>query len=445
MAHSAQPTTGRKTSATMPPRGKRPGFKIGRNRLPYWIASQLTTGNLGAFPDRCIALPPEADDETLAALCHQHTARLHSWLEEQKNEAAEQGTPVLRTVYDGTVRAACRIYQEHPYSDFHQVSESTRVNAYLPVLRRLERQIGARLIRNLTIADVRHWYSTWRKPAEPGGPERIDRAHDGVAMVRTVIYFCSTLAPRERYRDCQQLAADLEKVKFERGAQREEELTLAQARAFIDKAIEMGEAGVIAVSRARSMAIGVAAQFELTLRQKDIIGGYQRRKADAKVPKGAAVLHTGDRTWMGYFHWDLIPGWRWRMRTSKSKHRQVMDFDLTIYGLLFPLLESVPHAERAGSIIQGDNGLPIVRGTYSRQFRRIARAAGIPDTVWSMDARAGGATEADEAEVPVELIQGSMGHSQAAMTQRYIRGGREKKIRAVGLARQSSRGGDGTA
>jgi hypothetical protein len=34
---------------------------------------------------------------------------------------------------------------------------------------------------------------------------------------------------------------------------------------------------------------------------------------------------------------------------------------------------------------------------YARWFRQIARAAGIPDDVWNMDSRAGGATEADEA------------------------------------------------
>jgi len=33
----------------------------------------------------------------------------------------------------------------------------------------------------------------------------------------------------------------------------------------------------------------------------------------------------------------------------------------------------------------------------SRWFRQIARAACIPDEVWNMDSRAGGATEADEA------------------------------------------------
>jgi hypothetical protein len=67
----------------------------------------------------------------------------------------------------------------------------------------------------------------------------------------------------------------------------------------------------------------VAAQFELLLRQKDIIG-------DWGGPNG--------EKWTGYFTWENIPGWHWRMKTSKSKYRTAADFDLQRYMLLFPLL-----------------------------------------------------------------------------------------------------------
>src|ERR1043165_584205 len=99
------PKTVRKIS--MPPRGAKPGLKIGRHNLPYWYAKQVCRNPMG-FPDTCIALPPDATDDELAELCHGHTARLRSHIAKVQ---AEAGEPALtRTKYNGTMRAACRIY-----------------------------------------------------------------------------------------------------------------------------------------------------------------------------------------------------------------------------------------------------------------------------------------------------------------------------------------------
>jgi hypothetical protein len=84
------------------------------------------------------------------------------------------------------------------------------------------------------------------------------------------------------------------------------------------------------------------------------------------------------------------------MKTSKSTYRSAADFDLTKYGLLLPLLDAVPHENRTGAIVKSEKNLPARQAMYARWWRPIARAAGIPDAVWNMDARAGGATEADE-------------------------------------------------
>jgi hypothetical protein len=65
--------------------------------------------------------------------------------------------------------------------------------------------------------------------------------------------------------------------------------------------------------------------------------------------------------------------------------------------LLFPLLNAVPHGERTGAIVKGEHGLPMREHSFRKWFRKIARAAGIPDEIWNMDSRAGAATEAEEA------------------------------------------------
>jgi hypothetical protein len=111
------------------------------------------------------------------------------------------------------------------------------------------------------VLDVQRWCDEWRKPAPSAessglpGPERIDRAHDGVSMFRTVIYFNAAL----RNADCKVLAGELQHVKFEKGAARDQELTYRQAIAFIRKAIEFDKEGVMPLGRALYVAIGTAA------------------------------------------------------------------------------------------------------------------------------------------------------------------------------------------
>lgn len=410
MRHLAQPRT--EKNASMPPRGKAPGLKRGRHNLPYWIARNVAR-DIKGFPDPCIPLPPDAGEAELSRLCHENSARLIAWI-------AEQPIGPAFTRYDGTVFSACRLYQEHPYSRFHKVKHNTR-GSYTDSLKIIEATVGKRLIRRVTVLDVEHWYDEWRKPAKPDGKDRIDRAHDAVAMFRTVLRFCAAL----RHAECKVLAEELKLVQFERGGARTEEMTYAQAVAFVRAALDMGQRQVIPIERARSMAIGVAAQFELLLRQKDIIGDW-----------GA----TGEK-WTGYFTWENIPGWRWRTKTSKSKYRTAAEFDLTGYTLLHPLLDAVPHDQRHGAIVKCENGLPVRENSYRKWFRKIARAAGIPDAVWLMDSRAGGATEAEEAGAAIDAIQGALTHSKRDTTLRYIRRS-SAKIATVAKARRAKRAAD---
>jgi hypothetical protein len=443
MTPSQSPKTDRKI--LMPRRGNMPGLKRNRSGLPYWMARQVTRNPLG-FPDPSIRLPADADDTQLAELCQQHTARLYAWMA----EVGRSEPSLTKTRYDGSMLAACRIYQEHPLSKFHKVSHTTR-RGYLSDLKVIEATVGARLIRNATVLDVQHWYDQWRKGAvsidpdgnEIVGPERIERAHHAVAMVRTVIYFMAAL----RHNDCKVLASELEKIKFERGGARQQELTYRHVSAFIQTALDLGERGVIPRDRARYMAIGVASQFELMLRQKDIIGAWEPTRADRRFPAGAVIVRLDEEgeTWSGFYTWENIPGWRWRMKTSKSKYRAPAEFDLTLPGLLFPLLEAVPHDQRRGAIVKGEGGLPIRYRSYAKWFRQIATVAGIPLDVQSMDARAGGATEAEEAGATEEAIQQALTHTNRTTTRRYVRR-RARKIAEVTQVRNQSRAesGDGT-
>ena len=56
-----------------------------------------------------------------------------------------------------------------------------------------------------------------------------------------------------------------------------------------------------------------------------------------------------------------------------------------------------------------------------------------------MDARAGGATEADEAGAALEAIRGALTHTNKVTTLRYLRGRRTKKRSEIAKARNSKR------
>ena len=107
------------------------------------------------------------------------------------------------------------------------------------------------------------------------------------------------------YAECGELALGLSKMRFERSAPREGEMTVAHARAFITAALARGDA------RGLSMAIGVATQFETMLRQKDVIGEWEADGPAARA--GAAPIA-----------WENIPGGIFRLRTSKTGARSRM-------------------------------------------------------------------------------------------------------------------------
>ena len=439
---SHHPSRTNRNPSDMPRRGERPGFKIGRNNLGYWLAKQVARDPMG-FPDTCIPLPVDATDEEIGELCRGYTAQLRQHIENEKRKLATDEPSLTRTRYDGTVKTACQIYQEHPNSAFNYNISHTTKRGYLADLKVIIESIGHRRVKNLTTLDLQFFYREWRKGAEYvdqetnepfRGPERIARAHNAIAMFRTVMRFMAAL----RHADCKLLAEEMSKIKFEREGAREQELTLQHVRDFRRAAAELVAADEIDADRALKVAITIAAQFELTLRQGDLIGKYQPRKVDAKFPGGITLIDVGDETWCGYFTWENIPGWRWRTRTSKSKYRSAVEFDLTRYDLLFPLLEQVPIEQRSGPIITGEHGLPIRYRTFAKAFRKIARHAKIPDEVWGMDARAGGAGEADQAGVDVAVISEGLTHTNKRTTERYIRS-RANKIVTIAEARKQSR------
>lgn len=94
--------------------------------------------------------------------------------------------------------------------------------------------------------------------------------------------------------------------------------------------------------------------------------------------------------------------------------------DLASCPLVVQTLALIPADCRIGPvIIDKQHGRPYAEHAYAREWRIIAKQAGIRNHIWNMDARAGGISEADEAGARIEDIQRWAGHSQVSTTQRY--------------------------
>jgi site-specific recombinase XerD len=369
----------------------------------YWSADSLST-RAADYPERWIALPRGATAAEIADLCETYAARLAAWLDRGLRP---------RFLYDGTIGSLCDAFERHPQSPICDVRPNT-ADSYRDSLKVIRATVAKRAVRALAPIDVKAWYARWRAPREDGAPERVKRAHDAVAALRMILRFGQAMG----YEECGKLAEGLKAIQFERSKPRQAEMTIDHARAFIAAAL-----GLERQPRGLYMAIGVAAQFETMLRQKDVIGEW---RADA----------AGRESWLGSFTWENIPGGILRLTTSKTNSAGV--YDLTRLDLLWPLLQRAPQAERRGAIVKGELGAPIRERSYRKWFRQIARRAGVPDSVWAMDARAGAVTEALEAGADLTAVQRAATHSSPAMTARYDRANEEAVV-TVAEARKKAR------
>lgn len=389
-----------------------PGLKRRRNRdgteRLYWMASKAALA--AGFPTRIVRLHHSADDPSqhrlIEAACKRFEAEALAWASGRKE---------TRRPFDGTLASLVRLYQTDPASPYRDLKWNTQ-RTYDQVLGIIEKAFGKRALVALGIADFRRWYDEAKKPKVAGGPERVRKAHGIVSMLRRLFAYGVTA----ELSDCARLGGILEKARFKQPQRRRQKLELHHVQAFIAKALEVGR---------HSLALGTALQFETAMRQRDVIGEWE------PVPHGdtGGGIVLGGRRWAHGLTWADISS-SFVVSKDTTKTGATVSHDLTLCPLVMDLLASVPAAQRIGPLIMDETaGRPFAEHAYAREWRLIARAAGIPDVVWNMDARAGGISEADDAGADLDSIRSTAGHTQASTTARYIRGtlGKSRKVAAL--------------
>lgn len=409
--------------------GEAPGLKIRRrangSAAYYWVATAVSR-HAKEYPLKAVRL--HGDEAERAHRCRVMAQELKLWLDK-----SGRGEPPR---FDGTLSSLIKVYRQTEESPYHKLKHNTRV-MYDESLDLLDRVVGTKRLKSVTGLDILRWYTNLRKPAEhtekeiaraaeagipvSEKPERIRRAYKAMQLLRIIIKFGVVANVAE----CVRLAVVLENSQFESPAARTEQITFEQVQAFNDKAIEMGRL---------SMALAQTLEFELTLRQVDVIGLWEPAEG-----QDGGIVDRG-RRWSGGALWSHIDA-DGLFSKKTTKRGQVAEHDTTAYPYLIAMLDRVPQGERIGPIVKDEaSGLPYRYRHFARLYRKIATAAGIPANVWNRDARAGGVTEGSDAGADIEHLRHHATHANIQTTGRYNRRTVEK-TRKVAELRVAHRGG----
>ena len=156
-------------------------------------------------------------------------------------------------------------------------------------------------------------------------------------------------------------------MRFEAPEARTQALSFEQAEKIVDLAL---------AGRRRSVALGQALQFELAMRQVDVIGKWER----AADGDGGIVDPAGTLRWGGGLAWsDITPALTVAKVTTKTA--ATGEWDLRQCPLVMKVLAMYQMKERVGPMVVSERtGVPYDIYDYSRDWRPFADAAGVPRT-----------------------------------------------------------------
>ena len=380
-----------------------PGLKAKKNKdgtLRHYWEARSDAVRLGYKPS---SIRLHFDDEVQrAARCRVLQAEMLAWL------AAGGRFPSRR--YDGTLASLVEQFATDEDSPYRACKWNTQ-RLYDEGCKIVRATVGARAVRELVGADFQRWHRNWGMPAADDKPPRPYRAKHTIDLVRRAIAYGVTCG----YSDCVRADIILSKLRFPSPPARKARMLAEHVVAIRAKAHEMGLA---------SVALATALQFDLALRQKDVIGEWLTITGDAS----GGITYRGKR-WTNGLTWaDIAPDMI--LRKFHTKTGIGVEYDLNLAPNVLEELTAAPR--RIGPMIVSETtGDPYRSTKYSEAFRRVAKAAGIPAGVWSMDARAGAITEAYDAGASGTDTQKLAGHTTPQTSARYNRGSVEQTRRAM--------------
>jgi hypothetical protein len=345
--------------------------------------------------------PTDLETMTIQDRCNSLQAEMLVW--------GRDGLPQV-SEFKGTVKSLIDCYQTDRDSPFRKLRYETR-RFYRQLCKRIEADFGETLVADIKARQILHWHAGIKDEG------KIAMAHALVGMFRTLCSFGSTFLEDD---GCAKLSGVLSNMRFEMPKPRNERLTAEQAVLIRAQAHKAGW---------HSIAFAQALQFELFLRQKDVIGEWVPISENAPITD---VLD-GNNKWLRGIRWEEIDG-TLRLTHITSKRQKLVDPDLKLAPMVMEELaliygQGFTRADLPASgpiIINEKNGRPWLANEFRRWWRKIAKDAGVPVTVRNMDSRAGAISESTDAGADLEHVRHAATHSDIGMTQRYSRGSQDK-------------------
>lgn len=365
--------------------------------VAYWCArSDLVKAG---YRPKTVRLDYPPGDPMLTIRCQALQDDMLAW--------SRGGRRVPLGPYDGTFASLVCLYERHPDSPYNELRPST-ARTYSKTLANLMKHKGARRVDAVDGSDVRRWYKELADANSAGW------AAYTINVLKAVLAFGAT----KRIEECRILRTELSLARFRSSKPRKERLTYEQVTAFRKTAHEMGMGW---------MALTLTLQFDCSFRRRDVIGEW----IEDHIGQGT---RRGKYLWRDGITWSHIKDGVLKKIVSKTAFTSELEAVHTIadYPDLIEELAHIPSEKRVGPIvINARTGLPPTEAQCRAYFRRIARAAGIPDNFWNADARAGAVTEAYEAGATEEEAKALATHSEVKTSRRYLRDLTEQSRRAA--------------
>jgi hypothetical protein len=376
----------------------------------YWQA-RFDLRKLGYQPTQ-VRLDDKFTEDQWPGECQRLQDQMLAWARERRSNL----------IFDGTFGSLVSWYESAEDSPYRALKPGT-ADRYKKALKPLLATKSTKLIEDITGAMVRRWFDELQERPGPGLPGRsVSTAALIIKVLKAVLAFGSS----NRIEACTKLRLELADTRFKGGVSRENQVTYAHLVAFRQAAI---------AAERPSMALGVTLQFELGMRQKDVIGEW------IKAPGTDGIRDRSGLRWVNGLtglHFD--DAGHVRKRTTKTGAR--VEHRIDDYPELAALVRPVLERDRGGPLVISElTRQPYKARTYRQMFRMIAREAMIPDDVWCMDARAGAVTESYEAGATTEEAMALAGHTQARTSRRYLRSV-SRQSSSVARKRIQARGGD---
>ncbi len=365
---------------------KAPGLRW-RDGKPIWRASKPAIR--AGYPVKTVNLASLPDEAAIIARATRLQVEMRAWL-----SGRTTGVPA----YDGTFASLLKIYQLDPESTYRALKPSSLV-PYNVYLRMLVLEIGARRIDACDGRDAKRWFKAWSEPATEGGRPRIAAARMAMAVLKSALSFGKIC----RLHGCAEFKSILDELEFPSLQPRTASPTAEQVIKARAAAHELGH------PRA---ALCYALQFELTLRQWDVVGQW--------VPlsyKQPSAIFDHRAKWIGPSWSDIDANLIWSVTPTKTEDttNAKVQFDLKSCPMVMEELALIPDDQRSGPLIVNFNtGIPYRPQAFRDAWRAAAKQAGIEPGVWNRDLRAGGNTEGQRADATLEDRKKIMGHSASS-------------------------------